>query len=81
MSLRTNSSGLTYWVTRPDPFTECQDCGKRWGRNGHGAAAIHHRATGHTVRVEDTRIIVYETPTRYEVRANGDPNQLAIEGG
>lgn len=41
-------------------FVACEDCG--WAcesRNGAGLAAQHAHRTGHTVRVEQTTIVIY----------------------
>lgn len=47
------------WQTKPDMVAECEDCDWECGQNGQGSAALHHDRTGHVVRVEVTRVIVY----------------------
>jgi hypothetical protein len=66
VALRTNSSGLTYWVTKPNHRAECMDCGEEFHQSTALAlAANHHRKTGHTVFVTEERSIVYETRERH----------------
>lgn len=56
-----------YWHTKPDYFASCDDCGwELHSRNALGVAARHHDATGHTVRVEVIRSVIYERRERYE---------------
>lgn len=47
-------------VTRPDIIVECLGCGwTAYSRNGLGIAARHHDKTGHSVRVEISRVVYY----------------------
>lgn len=52
-----------YWCTRQIQEAYCEVCGfiGSWN-NGLATAARHHRSTGHEVRVEVHRTVVYGPP-------------------
>lgn len=57
---RVNSSGLRYWVTKPDMTARCMDCD--WegeGPNIQGVGALHSKRERHEVRVDIHRVIAY----------------------
>lgn len=63
-------------VGRADYFVECHGCD--WTAstaNAMGLAARHHDATGHAVRIETNRVVIYGDP-----RAPA-PGQEALELG
>ena len=60
-----------HWTTKPEYVAECQVSSCGWSSaaaNAQGSAAQHHDRTGHTVRVEVVRVIVYETRDSYLAR-------------
>lgn len=49
------------WSTKPDVVAECLTCGKHWeSRNAHAVGAQHARKHGHSVRIEVTRVHIYD---------------------
>lgn len=70
--MAVNDAGLAYWRTHWNFLAICDECD--WNvdaKNGLGLAAKHCRATGHLVRVEQTRTLIYgeERPGAKEGRA------------